>query len=583
MKKKGDDHSETKKNRMGGGVKKTKKRKKDSMDQQQTQSSTSSPPPSSPPPPPFQRSFFHVIDKGKRHHPLSQKALFSELNACEGNHIKAAQCIWRRLLALHTHFTRRLQADEWNMVTLQTNHRRWFAEMTLTGVRDWLQHIDDDECEDGQKAVNKIPKQRRVPWLMSDKLHRQIDEMQSAQTFRVMSYNILANCYMRSDRHPGVLPENMPWKDVRGPRIIRTLQTSESDVIALQEVEREAYHEILHVLESDGYAGVFHPKISPNNVPLREGCAYFWRTSAFTCVSHHSMPIHQIPSPQSWSCYGHVRRSSSSSSRIHSYPHSPPPSYSHHHHQSEVFFCDNPRRQRQQQYSPLTHVRKKAHIVSVLELQCRVSQRKIIFGNTHLFYSPRHPHVKVLQIALVLNYLHQIKYQRASSSGGGNHKPIIDLILCGDLNSLPADSGVVHLLRCGSVPVTHPHHPYQSTRCTHTITPILNPLQMTCAVCDTHPQATIEKDRQRDEEGEEREEREESTSTNSCYHLWTTHTQEFSGTLDYIFFDTSRHSLAVLGVLDMPHSLPPHPLPDAHNPSDHIPIVIDFALLGGTK
>ena len=88
------------------------------------------------------------------------------------------------------------------------------------------------------------------------------------------------------------------------------------------------------------------------------------------------------------------------------------------------------------------HHYKRNHNVALLVLcRHRDSGKAFLVANTHLFWNPTYPEVKLLQASLLLQQVHE----HFPEVGHG-----IPLVLCGDLNSLP-NSDVYRLLSKGKV------------------------------------------------------------------------------------------------------------------------------------
>lgn len=101
-------------------------------------------------------------------------------------------------------------------------------------------------------------------------------------------------------------------------------------------------------------------------------------------------------------------------------------------------------------------------------------QQAFVITNFHAYWSPAWPELKVLQVALVTAGADRIRRQANAASGRDDAA----LVFCGDLNTMPSiagpteyDSepgpagwpltpGVYELLTSGSLPQEHPHHPY---------------------------------------------------------------------------------------------------------------------------
>lgn len=94
-------------------------------------------------------------------------------------------------------------------------------------------------------------------------------------SFRIASYNILANSYIQPAWYPGVDPGVLRWS-WRGPALAEKILTLDADVICLQEVEQESFDELCARLGAKSYSGVFAKK----GQGKPDGCAVFHRPCA---------------------------------------------------------------------------------------------------------------------------------------------------------------------------------------------------------------------------------------------------------------------------------------------------------------
>lgn len=69
----------------------------------------------------------------------------------------------------------------------------------------------------------------------------------------------------------------------------------------------------------------------------------------------------------------------------------------------------------------------------ILNLKHKVTNVNIIIANTHLFWNPYNEEIKLLQTAVLLEYL------------TNNYKNSDNVFLCGDFNSMPT-SNIVHYI-----------------------------------------------------------------------------------------------------------------------------------------
>ena len=97
-------------------------------------------------------------------------------------------------------------------------------------------------------------------------------------SFRVVTYNVLAQAYVRADRYPGVDPRAL----APGPRralLLRRIAELDADLLCLQEVEADLYEALTALLP--GHRGVYEQK---HGRP--DGAATFIREPRFALEQH---------------------------------------------------------------------------------------------------------------------------------------------------------------------------------------------------------------------------------------------------------------------------------------------------------
>uniref|UniRef100_H2YAW2 Endonuclease/exonuclease/phosphatase domain-containing protein n=1 Tax=Ciona savignyi TaxID=51511 RepID=H2YAW2_CIOSA len=166
-------------------------------------------------------------------------------------------------------------------------------------------------------------------------------------------------------------------------------------------------------------------------------------------------------------------------------------------------------------------------------------RRHLVVANTHLYWHPRAPNIRLVQMGIVLNLV-KAKVDSMLSTDGA----IVTPIICGDLNSNPT-SGVCDLIRDGTLPSNHADW-YAG------------------GITNYHGgDWTLSHD---------------MSFINSCGSLsYTTYVTAFTGCLDYIFINPQQINVKQV----VPH--PPHNLVTMHtalpcvtSPSDHIAQVVDL-------
>lgn len=235
-------------------------------------------------------------------------------------------------------------------------------------------------------------------------------------------------------------------------------------------------------------------------------------------------------------------------------------------------------------------MRKRYDGVLMSLLRHRPSGRLLVFGQSHLYYNPVAPQVKAMQGFFMARAVADFARQQgcvvpgpdgAADTSDTTGKPAAEVILAGDLNSLPhrpspnptfdlpqtqeewdaaaasdpyaATSGVVTLWSSGRLPATHQEHPARRGAAgVPDLVSAVGPLT-SATVAATGREAPF-----------------------------TTRTLTFEGTLDYIFISSG---LEVRGTLPLPFDAdgltpdgsPFQAVPNTTWPSDHLAIGADIA------
>lgn len=176
------------------------------------------------------------------------------------------------------------------------------------------------------------------------------------------------------------------------------------------------------------------------------------------------------------------------------------------------------------------------------------SGREIIVANTHLHWDPAFRDVKLVQTALLLEETENMARKYASSPGHGNDLKKVPVLIAGDFNSA-ADSGVVHLFNHNSVPANHEDmagHSYGLFT----------------------------------EEGIQHNLPLKSAYQENTQLPFTNYTPDFVEAIDYIVYSTPTFKVnALLGEVDREYAKHYVGFPNAHHPSDHIPIAAHLELI----
>lgn len=350
-------------------------------------------------------------------------------------------------------------------------------------------------------------------------------------TFRVVSYNILADTYSKDEFAQTVLyPYCSPYAldiSYRQQLLLKEIPGYNADLICLQECGFKLFKNNLRpALETMGFEGLL--KCKGGEVP--EGEAMFFRKSKFKLISQHDIVLNEA-------------------------------------------LLNDPA-----QALVLDHVSAMPILLQTLQRRNSVAQLAILkvtgfdnyylcVANTHLYFKPSYPHIRLLQVAIVLNHVQKVISQFCSAVVGNNDvsmnvKEALDssssqkttdrthrqtqvaFLFCGDFNSSPR-TGLVELLTSNHVDATHHDWTFCEDKDEHCTTLSLSHDFNLFSACGFPP--------------------------------YTNYTGGFKGTLDYIFADKKYFDVESVLPLPSEDELSPHlALPSVVMPSDHLALVCDL-------
>ncbi|KAG8233684.1 hypothetical protein J437_LFUL008115 [Ladona fulva] len=226
----------------------------------------------------------------------------------------------------------------------------------------------------------------------------------------------------------------LQW-DYRKKGILNEIRHYAADIISLQEVETDQFHNFfLPELKADGYDGIFSPKsraktMSENERKYVDGCAIFYRRAKFSLEKEYLVEFNQLA----------MARADGSDDML-----------------NRVMPKDN---------IGLAALLRTNDIAwengLPVDSSGQVVPQRILVCTAHIHWDPEYCDVKLIQTMMLSHELRVILDEIAESHPGYRmlmHKPKQDnvhLLLCGDFNSLP-DSGVVEFLTTGRVSADHP-------------------------------------------------------------------------------------------------------------------------------
>jgi len=115
-------------------------------------------------------------------------------------------------------------------------------------------------------------------------------------TFKVMSYNCLADIYATPQVYPYTPSWALAW-NYRKRNLLREILSYKPDVLALQEVQCDHYKEFLEPeFRAAGYEGVYKQKTreSMGQDGKMDGCAILYRKSRFVLVEKHALEFNHV-------------------------------------------------------------------------------------------------------------------------------------------------------------------------------------------------------------------------------------------------------------------------------------------------
>lgn len=140
------------------------------------------------------------------------------------------------------------------------------------------------------------PRPPQRPWILMD---QPVDRTKPSCMFTTMCYNVLCDKYATRQLYGYCPAWALSW-DYRKHSILEELKAYSADIIALQEVETEQYHDyFLRELQQEGYEGIFSPKSRAKTMSEFEkkhvdGCAIFYKTSKFSLITEHLIEFNQL-------------------------------------------------------------------------------------------------------------------------------------------------------------------------------------------------------------------------------------------------------------------------------------------------
>ncbi|KAK3876545.1 hypothetical protein Pcinc_018673 [Petrolisthes cinctipes] len=412
--------------------------------------------------------------------------------------------------------------------------------LTLTNLKtilEWdLPGLPTQSPASTTQVTTPQPPQR--PWIHLG----EPDRSKPSCIFTVMCYNVLCDKYATRQMY-GYCPSwALEW-DYRKKGIMDEIKQYLADIITLQEVETDQFFNFfLPELKNEGYDGIFSPKsrakhMSENERKYVDGCAIFWRTSKFNLVKERVIEFNQLAMANHDGSEDMLNR---------------------------VMTKDNIG------LAALLETKEAAWENSEVAPDKSQIAQAVLVCTAHIHWDPEFCDVKLIQTIMLMSEIRQIisqivdEAQHRSRSARKIDPSGIQLLLCGDLNSLP-DSGVVEFLTKGNVSMDHEDFKsfgYKTCLQKIAMTKNNNSLVNTSANIYTHSFRL-------------------AAAYDFSIMAYTNYTYDFKGIIDYIFHSADTMStLGVLGPIDPDWFRDnkvmgcPHP----HIPSDHFSLLVQLEM-----
>jgi len=353
----------------------------------------------------------------------------------------------------------------------------------------------------------------------------------SGSRFTVLTYNLLADLYAKSDGHSHCPAWTMSWQ-YRKRNLLRELLTHRADILCLQEVQSDHFQEYLNPeLVAAGYTGIYKKKtteIFTGNSYAIDGCATFFKKDKFTLVKKYEVEFNK----------------------------------------AAVSLAEQMPNNTTKKAIMNRLLKDNVALIAVLEAidapaaQFDTSRTKqlICVANTHIHANPELNDVKLWQVHTLLKGLEKI----ANSAD-------IPMLVAGDFNSIPG-SAAHSLLVKGKVepsqldPAADPLNILRDQKLHHSL-PLVSAYSVLWDFTPTNEQ--LKKQRGR-------------LDPTTHEPLFTNINKDFKATLDYILF--TRDSLVPRALLELPletevQSRPNEGLPNANWSSDHVCLMAEFQVL----
>ncbi|XP_018447459.2 carbon catabolite repressor protein 4 homolog 4-like [Raphanus sativus] len=232
---------------------------------------------------------------------------------------------------------------------------------------------------------------------------------------RLVSYNILAQVYVKSSFFPHSPPACLKWK-ARSHAILSVLKTLQADFFCLQEVdEYDSFYR--KNIESLGYSGIY---IQRTGQRKRDGCAIFYKPSCAKLVTKERIEYNDLldsVKADSASCNEQKIETSNEAKGV----------------EKAKDKKDSGKDSRDLNDPQVRLKRDCVGIMAAFRIN-KPFHHMVIVANTHLYWDPELADVKLAQAKYLLSRLAQFKTLISDEFGCTP-----SLLLAGDFNSIPGD------------------------------------------------------------------------------------------------------------------------------------------------
>ncbi|KAF9939096.1 Glucose-repressible alcohol dehydrogenase transcriptional effector [Mortierella alpina] len=335
-----------------------------------------------------------------------------------------------------------------------------------------------------------------------------------ADAFTVFCYNILAEKYATPQMYGYTPSWALAW-EYRKELILQEVLAYSADVVCLQEIESGQYDDYFkdQMKQQADYDSVFWPKSRAKTMPEKDRRSVDGCATFFKASKFNLIDKHLVE-------FNHIALQRPDFRKT-----------------EDIF----------------NRVMTKDNISVVILLEHKETKNRVVVANTHIHWDPTFKDVKLVQVAMLMDELDKLSTQWAHLPVSGSSAPQMSsasggklpTLICGDFNSEP-DSGVYEFLTKGTVAQghddfgDHAYGTYTSEGLSHKMS-----LRSSYSQVNELP--------------------------------FTNFTPAFAAVIDYIYYSSNHLSvLGLLGGVEKEYMSRCVGFPNAHFPSDHVPILAEF-------